>query len=181
MNTRRRRSGIIIIITDGEGDDLDDVSAAELAREMRDDGIRVYIIHVEHENLSDIMELIAHFTGGHAYSALRPESLARVLQGINERHEPLGPIPMDYYYIDRSWPFAGRGTVAQRAVHGFALRLEVYAVVTVIVACTAAALTCVAEVRAPEAVPADCRACLRTIGQSPAMGPVFAPRSASWQ
>lgn len=105
-----RGDRMIILVSDGESSDLGEGVAQEITDELRDADIVVYHIHVSTEDVPDDVAAIAVGTGGEAYQASDPASLARVFAHIDRmrpaRYEPAGTVPLDHFK-----PFAFVGLI----------------------------------------------------------------------
>lgn len=99
---------MIILISDGESFDLRGGAAEKIGRELSQEGIVMFYIHVAEGAPQDETFTIASMTGGQAFSAGDPLALKEVFRRIDAmkpaRPKPSTPEPADFF-----WPFAMAG------------------------------------------------------------------------
>jgi Ca-activated chloride channel homolog len=99
---------MIVLISDGQSYDLSGGAAEKLARELAEDNIVLFYIHVAEGSPQDETFTIASITGGQAFAAGDPAALREVFAKIDAmkpaRLQPSTPEPADFF-----WPFALAG------------------------------------------------------------------------
>ena len=115
---------MIILVSDGQSSDLSGGAGADIIDELRDAGIVVYHIHVASDEVPQEVAEIASATGGEAYQASDPASLARVFAHI-DRMRPAQFLPAGTVPMDRFAPFAVAG-LALLGLHLIGLLLARY-------------------------------------------------------
>lgn len=107
---RHEGDRIIILVSDGVSFDLENGVNEEIARELRDNGITVYYVHIAEDDPPPTTAAIATITGGETFAAGNQAALANVFQRIDE---------MQRTRLERSlaevqdlhWPFCLAGFV----------------------------------------------------------------------
>lgn len=106
---------MVVLISDGQSQDLGEGAAETLGGELAGDGITLFYIHVAEGAPQEETFTIASRTGGQAFAAGDPESLREVFKRIDAmkpaRLVPTAPEPADFF-----WPFAAAG-VALLGLH----------------------------------------------------------------
>lgn len=114
---------MIILISDGYSSDLSGGQDDEIARELREDGIVLYGIHVATGNTPDEVINIATKTGGEFFAAGDPGALGSIFKRIDEMEtaeiEKVAGETMDDFV---PWCFLGLSLVGLWALLGFFLR-----------------------------------------------------------
>jgi len=101
ISEAERGDRMIILVSDGQSSDLGEGVSEEITSELKDAGIVVYHIHVATEDVPQDVAAIAVETGGEAYQASDPASLAQVFAHIDRmrpaRFAPAGTVPLDHF------------------------------------------------------------------------------------
>lgn len=84
LTAREQGDRMIILVTDGYSSDLANGRDEEIARQLRDDQIVVYAVHVADGEPSDQLTHLASITGGEVFSPGDQQGLAHVFQRIDE-------------------------------------------------------------------------------------------------
>ena len=78
---------MIILISDGASADLGGDRDGKIARQMIDDGIVIYGVHIADNNVPDSIVNITTMTGGEVFNPGDPDALARVFKRIDDMQE----------------------------------------------------------------------------------------------
>lgn len=81
---REEGDRMIILVTDGESPDLAGGRDEEIARQLRDDRIAVYAVHIAEGQIPDEIVRISSITGGEAFKPEDAAGLVRVFEHIDE-------------------------------------------------------------------------------------------------
>jgi Ca-activated chloride channel family protein len=80
---REEGDRMILLVTDGYSADLGNGRDEEIARELKQDGIVVYAIHIAEGQISDQVVRIAGLTGGETFKPEDEEGLRRIYARID--------------------------------------------------------------------------------------------------
>jgi hypothetical protein len=75
---------MIILITDGEGEDIGGGRERDVIARLKSHGIVVFAIALNDQSFSPALESIANETGGQAFKALTPQALQVVFDRIDQ-------------------------------------------------------------------------------------------------
>lgn len=104
---------MIILLSDGASFDLYDGNDVKIARELEEDGITVYTIHIGGGSPPPEVSVISSMTGGETFSAGDPEALKTIFTRIDEMAQAslvrLTPDPVDNFkpYLITAFSLAG--------------------------------------------------------------------------
>ncbi|MCH7225893.1 VWA domain-containing protein [Haloferula sp. A504] len=101
-------SRMIILVTDGQPQDLEGGAEDEVVGALRRHGVRVFVISLCEEGVNPEVEYIAHQTGGAVLPAFDEQELGKVFRRIDEMQpvEMIATVPVS---IDNYGPFARIG------------------------------------------------------------------------
>jgi Ca-activated chloride channel family protein len=120
---REEGDRMIVLITDGYSSDLGGGRDEEIARELAQDRIAVYTVHVAEGGIPDQVVRIAAGTGGEAFKSEEPDGLKRVFQRIDQmqktRMVKTQAEAADHY---APWALAGLAALALALLAAFGLR-----------------------------------------------------------
>jgi Ca-activated chloride channel family protein len=85
--SREEGDRMVILVSDGISFDLRNGNDEQVARDLRDDGIVVYAVHIGGGNAPDQIVTIASLTGGEVFTPGDPEALNRVFRHIDALQE----------------------------------------------------------------------------------------------
>ncbi|MBI1381266.1 MAG: VWA domain-containing protein [Planctomycetaceae bacterium] len=120
---REEGDRMVLLISDGQSADLWGGRDEEIARQLVEDGIVVYAVHIAPGGIPDQVVRLASLTGGEAFKPEDRDGLARVFQRIDQmqktRLEKTRPEAIDHFE-----PFAlgGLGVLGLFLLASFALR-----------------------------------------------------------
>ncbi len=122
---RQREEGdrMLILVSDGESFDLDGGNDMEIAQTLRQDGIAVYCIHVAEGEIPDQVVNIAAVTGGEAFQADDPLTLATVFARIDAMQQTkLEKVSAETLDDFEPWCLAGLSVLSLALLAAFGLR-----------------------------------------------------------
>jgi Ca-activated chloride channel family protein len=123
LKERDEGDRMIVLVSDGESFDLTNGEDEEIARELEDDGIVLYMIHVGEGETPASVVRVASLSGGEAFQTGDTEGLARVFASIDRmqktRLEKTRSEAVDDFV---PWSLAGLALVGVLALTLFGLR-----------------------------------------------------------
>lgn len=122
---RQREEGdrMLILVSDGESFDLDGGNDMEIAQTLRQDGIAVYCIHVAEGEIPGQVVNIAAVTGGEAFQADDPLTLATVFARIDAMQQTkLEKVSAETLDDFEPWCLAGLSVLSLAVLAAFGLR-----------------------------------------------------------
>jgi len=87
LTSREEGDRMIVLVSDGYSADLGGGRDEEIARDLRDDGIVVYAVHIANSDAPDAIVNITTATGGEVFVPGDTDALGRVFQAIDEMQE----------------------------------------------------------------------------------------------
>jgi Ca-activated chloride channel family protein len=105
---RQEGDRMIVLVTDGESDDLRNGNAEALARELKEANITVFAIVIGMPRIQDEVHTITQTTGGEAFEAADPEALQAMFKRIDQmKQAPMEPKLADNFDDFQPWCLAG--------------------------------------------------------------------------
>jgi Ca-activated chloride channel family protein len=84
LTERQEGKRMIVLISDGDSFDLDSGNDMEIAKELKNNDIVVYEIHISDEGIPDAIANITGITGGEVFNPGDPEALKAVFRKIDQ-------------------------------------------------------------------------------------------------
>ncbi len=110
---------MIVLVSDGESQDLGGGEAGKVGRELSDADISLFAIHIGDGDAPAQLYEVVGPTGGHVYAAHDSSGLEQIFAHIDEMQpaklKPASPQPLEWYF-----PFAVTGLILL-SLHGCAL------------------------------------------------------------
>lgn len=123
LASREEGDRMIVLVSDGMSSDLSNGQDAALAKQLRDDDISVYAIHIGGGDAPAPIVNITSLTGGEVFVPGDPDALKRVFVSIDEMQETqlekTAAERMDHY---APWCIAGLSVLAASVLTLFGLR-----------------------------------------------------------
>lgn len=120
---REEGDRMIVLVSDGWSSDLGGGASEQIAKELADDGIQVFYVHVGEESAPDETALIPERTGGATFATGDPEMLPAIFERIDAMKRT-SQVTIDGEAVDWFEPVCAAGLLllALHALASFGLR-----------------------------------------------------------